>query len=160
MAEHRDATTDALRALRLGDVIAVPGGRRAGPAVVLDPGVAWECGPTRRGLATALMRAQLDAVPRETSRPPAYGSGGAARAFGAFHVKPDELCTSGSASAGHSAPPSLLSYLSGPGVRTGNPSQPDTGSRFHVKHPAHPDARVCGAGPGAPAQLHLKPDGL
>jgi ATP-dependent RNA helicase HelY len=39
MAEHRDATTDALRALRPGDVIAVPGGRRAGLAVVLDPGV-------------------------------------------------------------------------------------------------------------------------
>ena len=38
-AEHRDATTDALRALRPGDVIAVPGGRRAGLAVVLDPGV-------------------------------------------------------------------------------------------------------------------------
>ena len=35
----RDATTDALRALRPGDVIAVPGGRRAGLAVVLDPGV-------------------------------------------------------------------------------------------------------------------------
>ncbi len=40
MAEHRDATTDALRALRPGDVIAVPGGRRAGLAVVLDPGLA------------------------------------------------------------------------------------------------------------------------
>src|SRR6185295_11716764 len=38
-AEQRDATTDALRALRPGDVIAVPGGRRAGLAVVLDPGV-------------------------------------------------------------------------------------------------------------------------
>jgi ATP-dependent RNA helicase HelY len=40
MAQQRDATTDALRALRPGDVIAVPGGRRAGLAVVLDPGVA------------------------------------------------------------------------------------------------------------------------
>ena len=38
MAQQRDATTDALRALRPGDVIAVPGGRRAGLAVVLDPG--------------------------------------------------------------------------------------------------------------------------
>src|SRR3954466_3072037 len=37
MAEQRDATADALRALRPGDVIAVPGGRRAGLAVVLDP---------------------------------------------------------------------------------------------------------------------------
>jgi ATP-dependent RNA helicase HelY len=39
MALQRDAATDALRALRPGDVIAVPGGRRAGLAVVLDPGV-------------------------------------------------------------------------------------------------------------------------
>jgi ATP-dependent RNA helicase HelY len=39
MAQQRDATTNALRALRPGDVIAVPGGRRAGLAVVLDPGV-------------------------------------------------------------------------------------------------------------------------
>jgi ATP-dependent RNA helicase HelY len=39
-ADRRDATTDALRALRPGDVIAVPGGRRAGLAVVLDPGAA------------------------------------------------------------------------------------------------------------------------
>ena len=37
MSDHRDATADALRALRPGDVIAVPGGRRAGLAVVLDP---------------------------------------------------------------------------------------------------------------------------
>jgi ATP-dependent RNA helicase HelY len=36
-AERRDATADALRALRPGDVIAVPAGRRAGLAVVLDP---------------------------------------------------------------------------------------------------------------------------
>jgi ATP-dependent RNA helicase HelY len=39
MADRRDAATDALRALRPGDVIAVPGGRRAGLAVVLDPGL-------------------------------------------------------------------------------------------------------------------------
>jgi ATP-dependent RNA helicase HelY len=37
MADRRDATADALRALRPGDVIAVPAGRRAGLAVVLDP---------------------------------------------------------------------------------------------------------------------------
>jgi ATP-dependent RNA helicase HelY len=37
MAQRRDETVDALRALRPGDVIAVPGGRRAGLAVVLDP---------------------------------------------------------------------------------------------------------------------------
>ena len=37
MDRRRDATADALRALRPGDVIAVPGGRRAGLAVVLDP---------------------------------------------------------------------------------------------------------------------------
>jgi ATP-dependent RNA helicase HelY len=42
MADRRDATMDALRALRPGDVIAVPGGRRAGLAVVLDPGAAGE----------------------------------------------------------------------------------------------------------------------
>jgi ATP-dependent RNA helicase HelY len=39
MADQRDATTNALRTLRPGDVIAVPGGRRAGLAVVLDPGL-------------------------------------------------------------------------------------------------------------------------
>jgi ATP-dependent RNA helicase HelY len=37
MADRREVTTDALRALRPGDVIAVPAGRRAGLAVVLDP---------------------------------------------------------------------------------------------------------------------------
>ena len=37
LAHRRDATAEALRALRPGDVIAVPGGRRAGLAVVLDP---------------------------------------------------------------------------------------------------------------------------
>jgi ATP-dependent RNA helicase HelY len=38
-ADRREAATDSLRALRPGDVIAVPAGRRAGLAVVLDPGV-------------------------------------------------------------------------------------------------------------------------
>ena len=33
-------------------------------------------------------------------------------------------------------------------------------SRFHVKHPASPGVRVCGASPGAPARFHVKPDGL
>jgi ATP-dependent RNA helicase HelY len=37
MADRREATAEALRALRPGDVIAVPAGRRAGLAVVLDP---------------------------------------------------------------------------------------------------------------------------
>ena len=37
MAQRREAVTDGLRALRPGDVIAVPAGRRAGLAVVLDP---------------------------------------------------------------------------------------------------------------------------
>jgi ATP-dependent RNA helicase HelY len=36
-AERRTEVTDSLRTLRPGDVIAVPGGRRAGLAVVLDP---------------------------------------------------------------------------------------------------------------------------
>jgi ATP-dependent RNA helicase HelY len=39
-AARRAAAADSLRALRPGDVIAVPGGRRAGLAVVLDPGLA------------------------------------------------------------------------------------------------------------------------
>jgi ATP-dependent RNA helicase HelY len=39
VAEQRDAAAESLRALRPGDVIAVPGGRRAGLAVVLDPGI-------------------------------------------------------------------------------------------------------------------------
>jgi ATP-dependent RNA helicase HelY len=39
VAERRDAASSSLRALRPGDVIAVPGGRRAGLAVVLDPGL-------------------------------------------------------------------------------------------------------------------------
>jgi ATP-dependent RNA helicase HelY len=38
-AQRRAAAADSLRALRPGDVIAVPGGRRAGLAVVLDPGL-------------------------------------------------------------------------------------------------------------------------
>ncbi|MHA6794666.1 DEAD/DEAH box helicase [Pseudonocardia bannensis] len=39
VSERREAAADSLRALRPGDVIAVPGGRRSGLAVVLDPGV-------------------------------------------------------------------------------------------------------------------------
>ena len=38
-AARRAAAAESLRALRPGDVIAVPGGRRAGLAVVLDPGL-------------------------------------------------------------------------------------------------------------------------
>ena len=38
-AERRAAAAESLRTLRPGDVIAVPGGRRAGLAVVLDPGL-------------------------------------------------------------------------------------------------------------------------
>ncbi len=38
-ARRRDQTHDDLARLRKGDVVAVPGGRRAGLAVVLDPGV-------------------------------------------------------------------------------------------------------------------------
>ncbi|MFC4947761.1 DEAD/DEAH box helicase [Pseudonocardia sp. GCM10023141] len=37
--ERRDAAAESLRLLRTGDVIAVPGGRRSGLAVVLDPGL-------------------------------------------------------------------------------------------------------------------------
>jgi ATP-dependent RNA helicase HelY len=39
VADSREAAADSLRSLRAGDVIAVPGGRRAGLAVVLDPGL-------------------------------------------------------------------------------------------------------------------------
>jgi ATP-dependent RNA helicase HelY len=39
VAQRREAAADSLRTLRPGDVIAVPGGRRAGLAVVLDPGL-------------------------------------------------------------------------------------------------------------------------
>ena len=38
-ARRRDATITDLMALKRGDVISIPGGRRAGLAVVLDPGV-------------------------------------------------------------------------------------------------------------------------
>ncbi len=38
-AQRRDATTNDLLSLKRGDVIAIPAGRRAGLAVVLDPGV-------------------------------------------------------------------------------------------------------------------------
>jgi ATP-dependent RNA helicase HelY len=38
-ARRRDATATDLQALRRGDVISVPSGRRAGLAVVLDPGI-------------------------------------------------------------------------------------------------------------------------
>nr|WP_255425340.1 DEAD/DEAH box helicase [Pseudonocardia petroleophila] len=39
VAESREASASSLRRLKVGDVIAVPAGRRAGLAVVLDPGV-------------------------------------------------------------------------------------------------------------------------
>jgi ATP-dependent RNA helicase HelY len=38
-SERRDAASESLRGLRPGDVIAVPGGRRSGLAVILDPGL-------------------------------------------------------------------------------------------------------------------------
>jgi ATP-dependent RNA helicase HelY len=46
-AARRAAAIASLGTLRRGDIIAVPGGRRAGIAVVLDPGV--PAGPTRGG---------------------------------------------------------------------------------------------------------------
>ncbi|TWF81518.1 ATP-dependent RNA helicase HelY [Pseudonocardia hierapolitana] len=45
VAERREAAADSLRTLRPGDVIAVPGGRRAGLAVVLDPGIGADGDP-------------------------------------------------------------------------------------------------------------------
>ena len=45
IADSRDAAATALRKLKPGDVIAVPVGRRAGLAVVLDPGIAGDADP-------------------------------------------------------------------------------------------------------------------
>ncbi|MGQ0575827.1 MAG: DEAD/DEAH box helicase [Pseudonocardia sp.] len=45
VSQRREAAADSLRALRPGDVIAVPGGRRSGLAVVLDPGVTADGDP-------------------------------------------------------------------------------------------------------------------
>ena len=45
IADSRDAAATALRKLKPGDVIAVPVGRRAGLAVVLDPGLAGDADP-------------------------------------------------------------------------------------------------------------------
>jgi ATP-dependent RNA helicase HelY len=45
VADSRDAAAGSLRRLKPGDVIAVPSGRRAGLAVVLDPGIAGEADP-------------------------------------------------------------------------------------------------------------------
>jgi len=39
IAERREVSADSMRLLKAGDVIAVPAGRRAGLAVVLDPGL-------------------------------------------------------------------------------------------------------------------------
>ena len=39
LTDRREAAAASLRALRVGDVIAVPAGRRSGLAVVLDPGI-------------------------------------------------------------------------------------------------------------------------
>ncbi len=51
-ARRRDATTSDLMALNRGDVIAVPAGRRAGLAVVLDPGAGMD-GTVRPLVVTA-----------------------------------------------------------------------------------------------------------
>jgi ATP-dependent RNA helicase HelY len=45
VADSRDAAAGSLRRLKAGDVIAVPGGRRAGLAVVLDPGIGGDSDP-------------------------------------------------------------------------------------------------------------------
>jgi ATP-dependent RNA helicase HelY len=45
VTQRREAAADSLRTLRPGDVIAVPGGRRAGLAVVLDPGIGADGDP-------------------------------------------------------------------------------------------------------------------
>ncbi len=45
VADSREAAAGSLRTLKTGDVIAVPGGRRAGLAVVLDPGLGGDTDP-------------------------------------------------------------------------------------------------------------------
>ena len=45
IADSREAAASALRGLKPGDVIAVPVGRRAGLAVVIDPGLAGDADP-------------------------------------------------------------------------------------------------------------------
>jgi ATP-dependent RNA helicase HelY len=45
VADSRDAAAGSLRLLKAGDVIAVPSGRRAGLAVVLDPGIGGDSDP-------------------------------------------------------------------------------------------------------------------
>jgi ATP-dependent RNA helicase HelY len=45
ISDSRDAAATALRKLKPGDVIAVPVGRRAGLAVVIDPGLAGDADP-------------------------------------------------------------------------------------------------------------------
>jgi ATP-dependent RNA helicase HelY len=45
VADSREAAAGSLRTLKAGDVIAVPGGRRAGLAVVLDPGLGGDTDP-------------------------------------------------------------------------------------------------------------------
>src|SRR6478735_6576841 len=45
ISDSRDAASTALRKLKPGDVIAVPTGRRAGLAVVIDPGLAGDADP-------------------------------------------------------------------------------------------------------------------
>jgi ATP-dependent RNA helicase HelY len=45
IVERRDASAESMRLLKPGDVISVPGGRRAGLAVVLDPGLDGDADP-------------------------------------------------------------------------------------------------------------------
>ncbi|MDT7709656.1 MAG: ATP-dependent helicase HelY [Pseudonocardiales bacterium] len=45
ISERREASAESMRLLKSGDVIAVPGGRRAGLAVVLDPGLDGDADP-------------------------------------------------------------------------------------------------------------------
>ena len=66
-AARRAAAADSLRALRPGDVIAVPGGRRAGLAVVLDPGLRAG-GARSRGRWCSARTAGPGGCPPPTSR--------------------------------------------------------------------------------------------
>ena len=61
-ARRRDAARDDLAGLRRGDVISVPAGRRAGLAVVLDPGVDGDGSPRPLVVTTGRWAGRLSAA--------------------------------------------------------------------------------------------------
>ncbi len=106
VADRREAAADSLRTLRPGDVVSVPGGRRAGLAVVLDAGP----GP-RRGTAPA--RAVGGPVGRAAVGRRLPGPGGRAG--------PDAAAEAGG--------PPLPAGASRPGVQPAQHGHPGAGGR-------------------------------